>query len=129
MRREARQLDQRRRPDQVEHRGSEDSLAACHRRQEDDGRSLGDRRVQALEGAGVLVVDVDVHERCDLAPVLEHLASKPGEANGQVAEHVAQSLAGGLDLAGASDLGAQSGWDPDAGHAITCVLPPWQNST
>ena len=87
------------------------------------------RRLQAFEGADVLVVHVDVHERGDLVPVLEHLAAEAGETFGEVGQELADGGAGGVDLPCAADRIAERGRDPDAGHEATCVLPPWQNST
>src|ERR671918_2400595 len=129
MRREARQLDERRAADGLEERRREGLLAAGHGGEQDHGRALAHGRVEALHRAHVLAVDVDVHERRDAVAALEHLPAQAGEALGEVGEHVAQRSAVRLDLARAADLRAEGGWDADAGHDVTWVVPPWQNST
>src|SRR5690242_10444262 len=40
--------------------------ATCHRGQEDHGRAVVDGRLEAVLGADVLALDVDVHERREL---------------------------------------------------------------
>ena len=85
--------------------------------------------VEAFERADVLVVHVDVHERRDLAAVLEHLASEPREPLGEIGEELADGGSGGVHLAGAADRVAERRWNADARHEATWVLPPWQNST
>jgi hypothetical protein len=125
MGREPRQLDERRVADRLEQRRRQRALAAGHGRQEDDGRALAHRGVQALERAHVLAVEIDVDEGGDLVAVLEHLVAEPREAVGEVAEHLAERPAGSLDLAHAADLVPQRRRDADARHAPT----PWQNST
>jgi hypothetical protein len=107
----------------------ERALAACHRGQEDDRRVLAKRRVEAFQRPDVFVVDVDVHEGRELGSVPQHLPSEAGEPLGQVGEEVAQRRTGRLDLARAADRVAQRGWNADPRHQVTCVLPPWQNST
>ena len=109
--------------------GVERALAAGHRRQQDDGRALEHRRVEPLERPNVLAVEVDVHERGDAVAVLEHLVAEPGEAVGEIAEHLAQRAAGGLDLARAADLVPQRRRDADADHCVTWARGPAQNST
>ena len=119
-RRELRQLDQRGVPDQVEQRAS--GTATGHRRQQDDGRAVAHRRVEAVAGAHVLAVDVDVHERLDLAVAVDARAER-GDARRQILEQLAHGRAGGLDLARAARLRAQHRRDPD--DVLTCA----QNST
>jgi hypothetical protein len=124
-----RELDKGGAADRLEQGGGQRSLAARHRRQKDHRGTVADRRLQAVERADVLVVHVDVHERGDLVPVLEHLTAEAWEALGQVGQQLANRGAGGVDLPCAADRIAERGRDPDAGHEATCVLPPWQNST
>ena len=78
--REPGELDERRRADQVEERGRERaghgvrrvrSGTAGHRRQEDHGLAVVDRRIEAVEGADVLAAEVHVHERRELAVRVE----------------------------------------------------------
>jgi hypothetical protein len=130
MRREARQLEQRSRADEVEHRGREQALAACHGRKEDEGRALAHGRLEALEGAHVLVVQIHVDEGRDLAgAVLEHLPTEAGIALREVCEELPDRRSGGLHLALAADLGTESGRDADTRHGVAWAAPPWQNST
>src|SRR5947209_2773205 len=94
------------------------SLAATgHRGQEDHGLPLSHGSVEPVEGAHVLALDVDVHERRDLAVVLEDLAAEAGEARREVLEDRADGLALRGNLPLAADLGAQRGGNPDGGHA------------
>ena len=116
---EARELDERRVADQVEQAGGEAARAAGHRRQQDHGRALRDRRLELVERADVLAVDVDVR-------VLQ-LSLEPGEAGGQVVEDLADGVADAGHLALAAGGGAQRGWDAHLRHA--CALGPAQNST
>ncbi len=90
VRRQVTQLDERRRADQVEHaRGHERRplherrLAARHGGEQDDRRALGDRRVEPLQRPHVLVVEVDVHERRDVA-VVQDLSAEAGVARSEV---------------------------------------------
>ena len=125
VRREPRQLDERRRSDRA--RGGEgvsDALAAGHRRQEDHRRALPTGVSRPCERAHVLVVDVDVDERRDLVPAVEHLAAEPGKALGQVVQHLAHRAARGLDLARAADLGAERRRDADSRSRATCAGRP-----
>ena len=85
-----------------------------------------DLRVEPVERADVLALDVDVHERRDLL-VLHELRPQGGEAVHQVVEQLAHRAALGRHLAGAADLAAELGWDPDDAHA--CAGLPEQNST
>ena len=119
MGRKAGQLDERRVADRLEERRSQRALAARHRRQEDHGRALAHRRVEALERAHVFAVQVDVDEGGDPVAVLEHLVAEAREAVGEIAEHLAERSAGGLDLARAADLVSQRRRDADADHCVT----------
>ena len=124
-----REVDEGGAADRLEEGGGQRSLAARHGGQEDHRGAVAHRSLQAFEGADVLVVHVDVHERGDLVSVLEYLAAQPGEALGQVGEQLADGGAGGVDLPCAADRIAERWRDANAGHDATCVLPPWQNST
>jgi hypothetical protein len=119
VRRQARQLDERRRADRLEERRAERALAPRHRRQEDDGGPFGDRRVEPLQRAHVLIVYVDVDEGGEAVAALEHLPSERGEALGEVGEEVAERWARGLDLPGAADGVTKRGRDPDSSHDAT----------
>src|SRR4051794_24458454 len=92
-------------------------LATCHRGEEDDLRPLRDRGVEALAGADVLAADVRVHERREIA-VLVELRAETREAGRQVVEHLAERAAGGFDLALAVRLVPQRGRDADDRHWI-----------
>ena len=129
MRCQVSQLHERRRADGLEQGGRERPLAAGHRREQDHGRALANRRVEPVEHADVLAVEVDVHEGRDAFAVVENLPPEAGEARSEVGEHVAHRRAGRLDLARAADLGAQGGRDANLGHGATCRAGPWQNST
>src|SRR5439155_23313979 len=103
------------------------SLAATgHGRKEDHRLTLAHRRVETFEGAHVLALDVDVHERGDLA-VLEELLPEAREARRQVLEHGPHGLADRRNLALAADLRAERGGNADGRHA--CAGRPAQNST
>src|ERR1700741_3788044 len=94
------------------------SLAATgHRGQQDHGLPLADGRVEPVERANVLALDVDVHERRDLPVPLEDLLSEPGEARRQVLEHRAHGLALRGNLPLAADLRAERGGNPHDCHA------------
>ena len=82
--------------------------------------------VEAVAGADVLAADVDVHERRELT-VLQELRRERRVALDEVVDHLGDGRALGLELACASDLGAQRRWDADGGHQrCTGAL---QNST
>ena len=83
LRREARQLDERRVADQVEQAGGEAARAAGHGRQQDHRRALADRRLELLERADVLAVDVDVR-------VLQLSRRARGSAAVEVVEELAR---------------------------------------
>src|SRR6266852_4051126 len=83
-----------------------------HRREQDNRGAVRDRRLQAVEGAHVLALDVDVHEGSERV-VGEDLRAKRRKAVDEIVEEVADGRAFGLDLALASGLGAQSGRDAD----------------
>src|SRR3954466_14675367 len=117
--------------------------ATGHRREEDDGGSRGDRRIEAVERAHVLALDVDVHERGDVV-VFHELRAQAGEARHQVVEQFAHRSTLGGHLALTADLGAKSGWNADCRHAcvglpdliygrapaaVPPALPAAQNST
>ena len=72
---------------------------------------LADRRVEAVARADVLAVDVDVHERPDLAVAVDARPER-GDALREVLEQLAHGRPGGLDLACAACLGAQHGREP-----------------
>src|SRR5262245_18596288 len=92
-----------------------------HRRKQDDSRGLADGRVEAVAGAYVLAVSVDVDEAPDLALAVDPFAERR-DAHGQVLEQLAEGRAGGLDLARAARLCAKHGGDPHDAHLL-------QNST
>ena len=92
-------------------------------------RALADRRVEALQRPDVLVVQVDVHERRDVAAV-QDLGTEARVAGREVLEHLAHRPAGGLDLSLAADFRPKGGRDSDLRHQdATCAAPPLQNST
>src|SRR3954462_839959 len=90
--------------------------ATGHRREEDDGGPGGYRRVETVECAHVLALDIDVHERRDVV-VLHELRAQAREARHQVVEQLAHRSALGGHLALAADLGAKSGWNANCRHA------------
>ena len=119
LRRQPLQLDERGVADEVEQAARDDEArhAAGHRREEDHGRAVRDRRVEPVERAHVLALDVDVHERRDLV-VLDELRAQAGEARHQVVEQLAHGVAGGGHLALAARLGAKRRWNADGRHAV-----------
>src|SRR5262249_44850574 len=102
-------------------------LATGHGREQDDLRALGHRGLEALARADVLAADVRVHERREIA-VLVDLGLQARKAVRQVVEHLAEGRAGGLDLALAVRLGAQRRRDADDGH-WAARAGAWQNWT
>src|SRR5256885_14544786 len=60
---------------------------AGHGGKEDHGLALADRRVEAGEGAYLLALGVDVHERRDLLVAVEELGAQRREAAPQGVEH------------------------------------------
>src|SRR5712692_7005541 len=91
-----------------------------HRREQDNRGAVRDRRLQAVEGAHVLALDVDVHERSERV-AREDLVAKGRKAVDQIVEEVTDGLAFSLDLALAAGLRAQSGGDADDRHACAAV--------
>src|SRR2546430_2730478 len=106
------------------------SLAATagHGREENDRLAFADRRVEPVEGADVLALEVDVHERGDLLVPVEELGAQLREATGEIVEHLANRAPGCGHLALAADGGAQRGRDADGRHTCSSGLPA-QNST
>src|SRR5437764_7205116 len=96
------------------------STAAGHGRKQDDRAGFAHRCVEPVARAHVLAVDVDVHERPDLAFVVDPRAERR-EPRGEVLEELADGRAGRLDLARAACLRTKNGRDPDDAHR-------WQNS-
>ena len=88
--------------------------------------ALADRRLEAVERAHVLALDVDVDERRDVV-VLHELRAQAGEARHQVVEHLTHRDAARAHLALAARLRAEGRGDPDRAHA--CAGLPEQNST
>src|SRR5581483_3858072 len=86
-------------------------LATRHRGEQDHRRALADGRLELVERADVLAVDVDVR-------VLE-LPLEAGEAGGEVVEELADGRAAGGHLALAADGGPQGGGDAHLRHACT----------
>src|ERR1700749_5173264 len=80
------------------------TTAARHGGQEDHGAAVADRRVEPVARAHVLAVDVDVHERLQLALGV-HLAAERWDAGGQVLEQLADGRAARFELARTSGLG------------------------
>src|SRR5262245_49318395 len=87
-----------------------------HRRQEDHGRVVTHRRLEALERPDVLAAEVDVDEGAEV-PVLVELRPELRVPLDEVLDHVAHGLALRLELAGAADVGAEHRWDANARHA------------
>src|SRR3954471_8951381 len=85
------------------------AAAAGHRRQDDQGVALGDRGVEAVEDANVLVVEIDVDVAVELAAVAEELAAGVGVGAGEGVEDLADVGAVGADLTLAADRRAQNG--------------------
>src|ERR1035438_37488 len=73
------------------------SGAAGHRGQDHEHVTGADGRVEAVEHAYVLVVEVDVDVAVELALGGEQLALGRRVAGGEVLEHLADVLAGGAD--------------------------------
>src|SRR5213593_952062 len=96
---------------------------AGHGGQQDHGRAGLDGGVETVERPHVLALDVDVHERGDVA-VLDELRAQPGETRGEVVQELAHGAADGGNLALATGLGAKRRWNADRRHA--CVALPWQ---
>src|SRR3954447_3892760 len=90
--------------------------AAGHRRQDDERVGAADRRLQAVEDAHVLVVQIDVHVAVEPAVLGEQLRLRLGVRVGQRVEHRADVVALGRDLALAAGRRAQDGWDLDLRH-------------
>src|SRR2546421_958120 len=101
-------------------------LSTGHRRQQDDRCPFTNRRLDAVERAHVLALDVDVHERRDVV-VFHELRAQPGEALHQVVEQLADGLALRGNLPLSADFGAQRRWNANSRHA--CAGLPWQNWT
>src|SRR4051812_34043881 len=100
-------------------------VATGHRGQEDQLRAGLDGRLEPVERAHVLAVQVDVDEGRDVA-VLVDLRAQPRILAREVLEQLADGGAGHLDLPLVAGLGAQRGRDADSRHACT---GPAQNST
>src|SRR3954447_18920097 len=90
--------------------------AAGHRRQDDERVRAADRRLEAVEDADVLVVEVDVDVPVEPAVVGEELRLRLGVRRGQRVQHRADVVAIGRNLALAARGRAQDGWDLDLGH-------------
>src|SRR5438270_9397229 len=100
--------------------------ATGHCWEEDHGVAILHRRLEAVERAHVLALDVDVHERRDVV-VLDELRPQPGEARDQVVEQLAHRCAGRGHLALAARLRTERRGNSNGLHA--CAGLPWQNST
>ena len=103
-------------------------MTASHRGEKDDRRGVGDGRVEPAERPHVLVVQIDVDEGRDVA-IAQDLRAEARVAGRDVVEHLAHRRALSLDLSRTADLGPKRRWDADRRHDVTCVAPPWQNST
>src|SRR5438093_1543049 len=99
-------------------------LPTGHGREQDDGRVVVDRRLEAVLRPDVLAFDVDVHERRQIV-LLEQLPAQGREAAHQVVQELTHGSALGLDLSCALGLRAERGRDPYPAQCPT----PWQNST
>src|SRR5712691_10542253 len=84
-------------------------LATGHRREENHGRAILHQRLEAVERAHVLALDVDVHERRDLV-VLDELRAQPWEALDQVVQQLTHGRAGRGHLALAARLRTERRW-------------------
>ena len=93
-----------------------DVLAAGHGGEQDHGRAPLDGRVEAVQHAHVLALDVHVDERRDLV-VADELSAERREAVHEVIEELADVRAIGGNLARAADLLAQHRGDADFAHA------------
>src|ERR1700710_1953243 len=92
------------------------SLAAGHRGQDDDGVALGDRGLETLEHAHVLVVEVDVDVAVEVAVLAEELLAGGGVLGGEGAQDLADVGAASLYLGLAARLRAQDRWDANSCH-------------
>ena len=84
-------------------RGARRPSAAGHGGQDDEHVALPDRRVEAVEHADVLVVEVDVDVAVELAVGAEDLVLGLGVRVGQGVQDLADVGAVGRDLALAAD--------------------------
>ena len=103
------------------------SDTAGHRRQEDHGLAVVDRRLEPVERPDVLAAEVHVHERRKLAPGVE-LSGERREALDEIIDHGADGLPSCLQLAEPADLRPERGGNAHGRHQ----LPPTgalQNST
>src|SRR5919199_6832042 len=89
---------------------------AGHCGKQDDRAALAHRRLESVQRAHVLALDVDVHERREVL-VLDQLLAQRRESSHQVLEQLADVLAVGLDLPLAVRLRAQRRWNANGTHA------------
>ena len=94
--------------------------ATGHGRQKDQLIAVADLGLEPVSRPDVLAADVDVHERSEL-PVLEELTRKRRVPLDEVLDDFGDSCAVGLELAGATDLGAQCRRDANRGHQSPTV--------
>src|SRR5829696_8964575 len=88
----------RRSPGASDAAGALRALPAGHRRQDHERVPLVDRRVEPLQDADVLVVQVHVHVPVERPVVAEQLVRGLGVLLGQRAQHLADVAALGVDL-------------------------------
>src|SRR5262245_6030790 len=99
--------------------------APRHRRQEPDLVALPHRRLQPVEIADILAVDVDVDEAVELAVVGQELAAERRELADERLDDLADGAAGEIELLLAAGLGPEDLRDPDGAHACG---PPRTNT-
>src|ERR1041384_3858755 len=102
--------------------------AAGHGRQDDDGIAVGDARLEAVEDAHVLVVEVDVDVAVEVAVGPEQLALGIGVLGGEGTQHLAHGRAGRLHLRLAAGLRAQDWWNSDRRHRARSYWRPREAS-
>src|SRR6185312_10948962 len=99
------------------------SAAAGHCGEDDQGVALPHRRLEAVEHAHVLVVEVDVDVAVELALGGEELRARLRVGRREVVEHLADGRALGGDFLLAADGRPQHGWDLDGGHGGSGPYP------
>src|SRR5262245_6132916 len=90
---------------------------ARHRRQQPDLVALPDRRLQPVEVANVLAVDIDVDEAVELTLVRQQLAAERRELADERGHDLAHRRPAELELLLAAGLGPEDLGDPDDAHA------------
>src|SRR5688572_4029577 len=92
--------------------GTNGGLAAAgHRRKDDDGVAVVDRRLESVEDADVLVVQIHVHVAVELTVFGEELALRVRVRINERGQDLADGRAVGRYLGVTTGLGTQDGWD------------------